>query len=132
MVEELDNVCDEVFISTNDGSKGRKGMVTDVLKEIIKTERISHVLAIGPVPMMEAISEITRPDGIETNVSLNAIVVDGTGMCGACRVTVGGETKFACLHGPDFNGHEVDYKELMKRQKMFVESEKIALDTMSN
>ena len=89
-------------------------------------EKVSSVLAIGPVPMMNAVSEMTRPDGIETFVSLNAIMVDGTGMCGACRVSVGGKTKFACFHGPDFNGHEVDFEQLTKRQKMFVDKEKEA------
>jgi ferredoxin--NADP+ reductase len=86
------------------------------------------VLAIGPVPMMKAISEMTRPQAIPTFVSLNAIMVDGTGMCGACRVTVGGETKFACFHGPDFDGHKVDFENLMKRQKMFVNEEKLAFE----
>jgi ferredoxin--NADP+ reductase len=81
-------------------------------------------------PMMKAISEMTRPLGITTYVSLNAIMVDGTGMCGACRVTVGGETKFACFHGPDFDGHKVDFENLMKRQKMFVQQEKLAMASL--
>ncbi len=130
--EELSNVCDEVMLCTNDGSKGLKGLVTDALQEVVKREEVSHVLAVGPVPMMEAVSQITRPAGIETFVSLNAIVVDGTGMCGACRVTIGGETKFACYHGPDFDGHLVDYKELMKRQKMFAVAEQQAFGEIVN
>ena len=130
MIDELNEVCDEVLLTTNDGSEGREGVVTDVLAELIKRETVAHVLAVGPVPMMKAVSEMTKPAGIETFVSLNAIVVDGTGMCGACRVTVGGETKFACFHGPDFNGHEVDFKELMKRQKMFAEAERKAFEEM--
>lgn len=127
MTDELAEVCDEVMITTNDGSRGIKGFVTDALKQIMEQGKVSSVLAIGPVPMMNAVSEMTRPDGIETYVSLNAIMVDGTGMCGACRVSVGGKTKFACFHGPDFNGHEVDFEQLTKRQKMFVDKEKEAI-----
>jgi ferredoxin--NADP+ reductase len=127
MTDELTEVCDEVLVTTNDGSKGMEGFVTDALKLIMDREKVSSVLAIGPVPMMNAVSEMTRPDGIETYVSLNAIMVDGTGMCGACRVSVGGKTRFACFHGPDFNGHEVDFEQLTKRQKMFVDKEKEAL-----
>lgn len=130
MIDELGDVCDEVICTTNDGSAGKEGLVTDALKEIMAREKVSHVLAVGPVPMMKAVSELTRPDGIETFVSLNAIMVDGTGMCGACRVSIGGETKFACFHGPDFDGHRVDFEQLVKRQKMFVEEEKKALATL--
>ncbi|HEX5168764.1 MAG TPA: sulfide/dihydroorotate dehydrogenase-like FAD/NAD-binding protein [Cyclobacteriaceae bacterium] len=132
MIDELKNVCDEVVITTNDGSCGRAGLVTDALKDILLTENIHHVLAVGPVPMMKAVSEMTRPLRIETFVSLNAIMVDGTGMCGACRVSVGNETKFACFHGPDFDGHQVDFENLMKRQKMFLKEEKIAFDTVGS
>lgn len=130
MVNELKRVCDDVLITTNDGSLGKAGLVTDALHEILSAESIVHVLAVGPVPMMKAVSEMTRPFGIETFVSLNAIMVDGTGMCGACRVSVGGETKFACFHGPDFDGHLVDFENLIKRQKMFLKEEKIALSTV--
>lgn len=131
MINELKQVCDEVIITTADNSCGRPGMVTDALREILASENINHVLAVGPVPMMKAVSEMTRPFRIETFVSLNAIMVDGTGMCGACRVSVGQETKFACFHGPDFDGHLVDFENLMKRQKMFVNEEKIALDRLN-
>lgn len=130
MTEELAAVCDEVMITTNDGSRGTEGFVTDALKEIMSREKVSSVLAIGPVPMMKAVSDLTRPDKIQTFVSLNAIMVDGTGMCGACRVSVGGKTKFACFHGPDFNGHDVDFEQLTKRQKMFVDKEQEALTTV--
>ncbi len=130
MVDELKKVCDEVICTTNDGSVGKEGFVTDALKEIMAKEKVSHVLAVGPVPMMKAVSEMTRADAIETFVSLNAIMVDGTGMCGACRVSVGGETKFACFHGPDFDGHKVDFEQLVKRQKMFVEEEQKAFATL--
>jgi ferredoxin--NADP+ reductase len=131
MIEELKQVCDEVMVTTNDGSQGIKGLVTDALKEILKKEKVQHVLAVGPVPMMKAVSDMTRPLNIETYVSLNAIMVDGTGMCGACRVSVGNETKFACFHGPDFDGHKVDFDNLMKRQKMFVTEEKAAFAAMN-
>ncbi len=127
MTKELENVCDEVMITTNDGSYGIEGFVTDALQQIVLREDVSTVLAVGPVPMMKAVSELTKPLAIETFVSLNAIMVDGTGMCGACRVSVGGKTKFACFHGPDFNGHEVDFDQLTKRQKMFIKEEREAL-----
>jgi NAD(P)H-flavin reductase len=132
MIEELKQVCDEVLITTNDGSLGIKGLVTDALKGILEKEKVIHVLAVGPVPMMKAVSEMTRPNNIETYVSLNAIMVDGTGMCGACRVSVGHETKFACFHGPDFDGHKVDFDNLMKRQKMFVKEEQVAFAAMNS
>ncbi len=130
MLSELNQVCDEVLVTTNDGSKGMKGFVTDALQKVLERENIVFVLAVGPVPMMKAVSEMTRSKNINTYVSLNAVMVDGTGMCGACRVTVGGETKFACFHGPDFDGHKVDFENLMMRQKMFVKQEKFACDKM--
>lgn len=131
MIPELSQACDEVMITTNDGSTGLQGFVTDVLKQVIEREKVIDVLAVGPVPMMKAVSEMTRSLKIKTYVSLNAIMVDGTGMCGACRVTVGGETKFACFHGPDFDGHKVDFENLTKRQKMFAKQEKMAFANMN-
>jgi ferredoxin--NADP+ reductase len=130
MMDEIREVCDEVIATTNDGSEGKKGFVTNALGDIMKYERVSHVLAVGPVPMMKAVSDMTRPADIETYVSLNAIMVDGTGMCGACRVSIGGKTKFACFHGPDFDGHQVDFQQLMKRQKMFVKEEQDAFEAL--
>jgi ferredoxin--NADP+ reductase len=129
MVDELKAVCDEVFVTTNDGSVGIEGFVTHALQKIMDREKVSWTLSIGPVPMMKAVTDMLRETDIETWVSLNAIMVDGTGMCGACRVTVGTETKFACFHGPDFDGKIVDFAELMTRQKMFVDLEKQAFDT---
>jgi ferredoxin--NADP+ reductase len=128
MVDELKAVCDEVFITTNDGSVGIQGFVTHALEKIMAREKVSMILAVGPVPMMMAVTNMTREMDVQTWVSLNAIMVDGTGMCGACRVSVGGKTRFACYHGPDFIGKEVDFDELMKRQKMFVDKEKIAFE----
>jgi len=130
LVDELKAVCDEVFVTTNDGSAGIEGFVTHALEQIMAREKVSMALAVGPVPMMMAVAKMTEGKGVETWVSLNAIMVDGTGMCGACRVTVGGKTRFACYHGPDFNAHQVDFNELIKRQRMFVEQEKIAFEAM--
>jgi len=131
MLDELGKVCDDVLVTTNDGSMGIQGLVTDALAKILVGEQVIYVLAVGPVPMMKAVSELTRDKSIPTYVSLNAIMVDGTGMCGACRVTVGGETKFACFHGPDFDGHKVDFENLMKRQKMFAKEERQAFSSMN-
>lgn len=128
MLDELKEVCDEVIVTTNDGSLGIQGMVTDGLNSILSRECVSMALAVGPVPMMKAITDLAVPRDIETWVSLNAIMVDGTGMCGACRVTVAGKTRFACFHGPDFLGKDVNFEELMKRQKMFVAKEKITFE----
>lgn len=110
---------DRLLLCTDDGSYGRPGFVTDALREVLETDRPDLVVAIGPLPMMRACVEVTRPFGVKTMVSLNTIMVDGTGMCGSCRVTVGGEVKFACVDGPDFDGHQVDFKELEARQKRF-------------
>ncbi len=111
--------CDELIVCTDDGSYGKPGFVTAALKEVLERDKPDLVIAIGPLPMMNACVETTRPFGVRTMVSLNAIMVDGTGMCGSCRVTVGSEVKFACVDGPDFDGHQVDFKELMLRQKRF-------------
>jgi len=122
--ERLRAICDRVEVCTDDGSYGHQGFVTDVLREMIEAgERIAYVLAIGPTPMMRAVAELTRPHGIRTVVSLNPIMVDGTGMCGGCRVEVAGETKFACVEGPEFDGHLVDFESLMRRQRMYSDME---------
>lgn len=126
--EEFKAQCDEFNICTDDGSIGEKGFVTDVLKKIIeKKGKIDYIVAIGPLPMMKFVSEVSRPFGIKTVVSLNSIMVDGTGMCGACRVTVGDETKFACVDGPEFDGHLVDFNEQMRRSQIFKDEEMRAL-----
>jgi ferredoxin--NADP+ reductase len=117
--DEIAAVSDEALICTNDGSIGRKALVTDILKEILERENPDMVLAIGPVIMMKLVSEITRPRGIKTIVSLDPIMVDGTGMCGSCRVDIGGETRLACVEGPEFDGHQVDYEMLTKRLSAF-------------
>jgi len=117
----------ETFVTTDDGSYGRKGFVTDQLKEILDSPRgVRAVYAIGPLPMMKAVSHLTRSYGVETLVSLNTIMVDGTGMCGGCRVTVSGQMKFACVDGPEFDGHAVDLDELIMRNRTFVDLEKIS------
>lgn len=118
--EEFGAVSDRLVLTTDDGSYGEKGFVTDALKKLIEDgNEYDIVVAIGPIPMMKAIAEVTRPYGIKTIVSLNPIMIDGTGMCGGCRVTVGGETKFACVDGPDFDGHAVDFDELMRRNAFY-------------
>ena len=114
--DEIAAVCDELKVATDDGSCGYHGFPTDLLREMLESgERLDAVYAVGPVPMMAAVSEVTRPFGVKTIVSLNPIMVDGTGMCGGCRVTVGGRTRFACVDGPEFDGHQVDFKELTRR-----------------
>ena len=127
--KEMRDVSDEVMITTDDGSYGIKGFVTTALQQIIdRGEKISEVIAIGPVVMMRSVVEATRPYKIKTIVSLNPIMVDGTGMCGGCRVHVGDETKFACVDGPEFDGHLVDFKGLMSRQRMYKDKEKTEFD----
>ena len=125
--KEIDAVSDELFIATDDGSKGHKGFVSDVLQKLIdEKQKINMVMAIGPVIMMKVVADLTRKYNIKTLVSLNPIMVDGTGMCGGCRVSVGGETKFACVDGPEFDGHLVDFKNLMLRNRRFVKEEEHA------
>ena len=122
--DEFRAACDELYITTDDGSYGEKGFVTNKLQSLIEAGKgYDLVIAIGPVPMMKFVSKTTEPFGIKTLVSLNPIMVDGTGMCGGCRVSVGGETKFACVDGPDFDGHQVDYDELMNRNTIYREKE---------
>ena len=121
--DKLAGFCDELIVCTDDGSAGRPGFVTAALKDLLDTHKPDLVVAIGPMPMMHACTDTTRPYGVKTMVSLNTIMVDGTGMCGSCRVTVGGEVKFACVDGPDFDGHKVDFRELHARQKRFKKQE---------
>lgn len=117
--DEMRAVSSRYFVTTDDGSYGEKGFVTDVLKRLLAEDSYDLVIAIGPVPMMKFVSMTTKPFNIPTIVSLNPIMVDGTGMCGGCRVTVGSETKFACVDGPDFDGHLVDFDELMRRNAFY-------------
>jgi ferredoxin--NADP+ reductase len=125
MEKEMRSVSDELHITTDDGSAGRKGLVVDPLKDMIAAgDKIDRVMAIGPMVMMRGVAEVTRPHGIHTLVSLNPIMVDGTGMCGGCRCSVGGETKFACVDGPEFDGHEVDFNGLMARARMYQAEER--------
>jgi ferredoxin/flavodoxin---NADP+ reductase len=117
--EELRAVSDELLVATDDGTYGEKGLVTAPLARLLAAEPVDRVLAIGPVPMMRAVAELTRPLGIKTVVSLNSIMVDGTGMCGGCRVLVGGESRFACVDGPEFDAHLVDFAVLQQRNAMY-------------
>ncbi len=123
--EQMNSACDELFVTTDDGSYERKGFVTDVLVELLKKHEKDNLIvyAIGPVPMMAKVAEVTKPGKIKTIVSLNPIMVDATGMCGSCRVTVNGETKFGCVDGPEFDAQQVDFKELMERLVFFKQEE---------
>jgi ferredoxin--NADP+ reductase len=124
--EHLESLCDKLLIATEDGSLGRKGLVTDLLDEVLTSEPCHLVYAVGPVPMMKAVADRTRPQKIKTVVSLNPLMVDATGMCGACRCRVAGKTVFGCVDGPEFDGHEVDFESLAQRLRFFSEEEKRA------
>ncbi|MBI5588904.1 MAG: sulfide/dihydroorotate dehydrogenase-like FAD/NAD-binding protein [Deltaproteobacteria bacterium] len=122
--DEMKAASNKLHVCTDDGSYGHHGFVTEVLKQVLEKEDVKLVVAIGPVPMMKFVSKITKDFNAPTMVSLNPIMVDGTGMCGGCRVSVGGETKFACVDGPEFDGHKVDFDELMRRLQAYCEEEK--------
>ena len=127
---EMDDLCERLLITTDDGSYGIHGLVTDALAQLVEEQvHIDEVIAVGPLIMMRAVCEMTRLYQIPTLVSLNPIMVDGTGMCGGCRVTVGGETRFACVDGPHFDGHKVDFDELMRRNMMYSRDERTSLLT---
>ncbi|TWT82954.1 Dihydroorotate dehydrogenase B (NAD(+)), electron transfer subunit [Planctomycetes bacterium CA13] len=127
--EELQATSDELCIMTDDGSYGEQGFVTQKLQELIdRGETIARVLAIGPIPMMRAVADVTREKGIKTIVSLNPIMVDGTGMCGGCRVQVGGKSKFACVDGPEFDAHDVDFEILIQRNSLYKDQEQKSLE----
>ncbi len=130
--DEFKKVSTRYFCTTDDGSNGMKGFVSDILKALIEEgNRYDAVIAIGPLIMMKVVSEVTRPYHIKTVISMNPIMIDGTGMCGGCRVTVGGQTKFACVDGPEFDGHLVDFDEAMRRGKMYAGQEKERLGEMN-
>ncbi|MDO4744796.1 MAG: sulfide/dihydroorotate dehydrogenase-like FAD/NAD-binding protein, partial [Clostridia bacterium] len=123
--EEFKSVSDRLIIMTDDGSCGQKGLVTDALKKLVEGgEKYDEVIAIGPLVMMKFVSQLTKELGIKTVVSMNPIMIDGTGMCGGCRLTVGGETKFACVDGPDFDGHLVDFDEVIRRSSIYRDVER--------
>jgi len=122
--KELKEVSNEFYVATDDGSKGYQGL--SFLKDVLKTQKFDHSIAMGPVVMLQTVTEITKPYGLKTMVTLASIMVDGTGMCGSCRVTVAGETKFACMDGPEFDGHQVDFEELIKRQRIYLPEERMA------
>jgi ferredoxin--NADP+ reductase len=131
--KEMAEISDKLYITTDDGSYKRKGFVTDQLKDILEGPVPIHaVYAIGPLPMMKAVSNLTKQYGVKTFVSLNAIMVDGTGMCGGCRVTINGQMKFACVDGPEFNAHEVDFDELIMRNRSYQDLERISDSQLSS
>jgi ferredoxin--NADP+ reductase len=122
--EEMNTLSHKLYVATDDGSKGHKGL--EFLKKIIEKEKFDRCIAMGPVVMMKNVSDITKPFGIATVVTLTPIMVDGMGMCGVCRVTVGGKMKFACVDGPEFDGHSVDFDELINRQRLFLPEERLS------
>ena len=122
--DKMKDACTELFITTDDGSMGEKGFVTQVLEKIMNREKVDYAIAVGPMPMMRAVADLTRDKGIYTEASMNPIMVDGTGMCGACRVTVGGEVKFACVDGPDFDAHKIDFDEVINRTRIYKAQER--------
>lgn len=122
--DKMKNACTELFITTDDGTLGEKGFVTGVMERIMGQEKVDYAIAVGPMPMMRAVANLTRDKGIYTEASMNPIMVDGTGMCGACRVTVGGEIKFACVDGPDFDAHKIDFDEVINRTRIYKDQEK--------
>ena len=130
--DKMKDACSELYITTDDGSLGTKGFVTGVMEDIMKRETVNYAIAVGPMPMMKAVADLTRDKGIKTEASMNPIMVDGTGMCGACRVTVGGEVKFACVDGPDFDAHKIDFDEVINRSKIYKEQEKRCDETNCN
>ncbi len=132
MEDELRNSGDDIIVCTDDGSHGKKAFVTDALREVLEREKVDVVVAIGPVPMMKAVSAMTKERNIKTMVSLNSIMIDGTGMCGGCRVSVDGERRFTCVDGPEFDGHKVDFDELTARLGTYRKEEKQSMDEYSH
>ena len=128
--KEMEEVCSRVLVTTDDGSKGVKGVVTEALRQELEKGGTGLVVTVGPAIMMKFVSDTTRPFGVKTMVSLNPIMVDGTGMCGGCRVTVGGQTLFACTDGPEFDGHQVDWDILMNRQKTYTPEQRESFDNV--
>lgn len=125
LLDKYREFCDEIFVATDDGSDGTKGFVTDILNDLYKTRKFDHAIAIGPLIMMKFVVLLNKKHNLQTDVSLNPIMIDGTGMCGNCRVSIGGKTFFACVDGPDFPGEEVDFDELIARQSYYTEEEHI-------
>ena len=130
--DKMKDACSELIITTDDGSLGVKGFTTSVMAEIMQKEKVDYAIAVGPMPMMKAVADLTRGTGIKTEASMNPIMVDGTGMCGACRITVGDSVKFACVDGPDFDAHMIDFDEVMNRSKIYKDYEKRCDETNCN
>jgi ferredoxin/flavodoxin---NADP+ reductase len=128
--DEVREVSDETYILTDDGTWGEQGLVTERLKKVLESSKVDYVLAVGPVPMMRAVANLTAPLGIKTIVSLNSIMVDGTGMCGGCRVLVNNKSQFACVDGPDFDAKQVNFEVLMQRNNMYREQERLSVERL--
>lgn len=130
--DKFKEISDEIYITTDDGSYGRKGFVSDVLQDILKNKvKIHMIYAVGPIPMMKTVANLLKPYGIKTIVSLNTIMVDGTGMCGSCRITYEGKIKYVCCDGPEFDAHKVDWDEILKRNMSYIQQEKEILKKLS-
>ncbi len=130
--DKMKDACTELIITTDDGSLGVKGFTTSVMAQIMEREKVDYAIAVGPMPMMKAVADLTRNTDIKTEASMNPIMVDGTGMCGACRITVGGEVKFACVDGPDFDAHQIDFDEVINRTRIYKDYEKRCDETNCN
>jgi NAD(P)H-flavin reductase len=131
--DEVEKYSDKLFIATDDGTLGEKGFVSNILEKLLKEDKDFQIAyCVGPVPMMRVVCNVTKPCNLRTMVSLNAIMLDGTGMCGCCRLTEAGKTKFCCVDGPDFDGHLVDFDELISRQKRFIDEEKKSLEKLDH
>lgn len=128
--DEVRAVSDQTYVVTDDGTRGEKGLVTDKLKQLLEAERVEYVLAVGPVPMMRAVANVTAPKQIKTIVSLNSVMVDGTGMCGGCRVLVDNSSQFACVDGPEFDATQVNFEVLTQRNNMYREQERLSVDRL--
>jgi ferredoxin--NADP+ reductase len=129
--DEMRSICDELIITTDDGSYGRKGLVTEPLQELLVSRKIDFVFAAGPLPMMKAVAKVTEPHKVKTIASLDPIMIDGTGMCGGCRITLGGKTAFACVDGPDFDAHLIDWEELQARKSFYRAEEKYQIEAIT-
>jgi ferredoxin--NADP+ reductase len=128
MEDEMKSISDELIVTTDDGSKGRKGFVTDALRDVLKQNKVDWIITVGPLIMMKNAAIVAKEFGVKIDVSLNPLMLDATGMCGVCRCTVGDEVKFACVHGPMFDGWKVNFDELMRRSRTFIDEEKVAVE----
>jgi ferredoxin--NADP+ reductase len=131
MEEEMKSISDELIVTTDDGSKGRKGFVTDALRDVLKQKKVDWIITVGPLIMMKNASLVAKEFGVKIEVSLNPLMLDATGMCAVCRCTVGDEVKFACVHGPMLDGWKVNFDEVMRRSRTFIDEEKVSMELLN-